>query len=128
MTYQNGGGAPLTGITVVDTLPAGLVAKSASDGGVISAGGSEVTWSPADLVAGGQGSFTLSATVTNADNQALVNSVTLSSNELPDETATATVTVATEILPVPIDQRWLWLLAAMMGVMVMVRGRYRFGL
>lgn len=128
VTYQNGGGAPLTGITVVDTLPAGLIAKSASDGGVISAGGSEVTWSPPDLAAGGQGSFTLSATVTNADNQTLVNSVTLGSNELPDETATASVTVATEVLPVPIDQRWLWLLATLMGAMVMVRGRYRFGL
>jgi hypothetical protein len=28
---------------------------------------------------------------------------------------------------VPIDGRWLWLLAMLMGALVLVRGRYRLG-
>ncbi len=128
VSYRNSGNAPLTGVTVIDTLPAGLEATAASGGGTISSDGATVTWSLADIAAGAQGSLTLDVTLKQAVGSEAINSVTLRSNELPDETATATLGTAKPVLPVPIDDRWLWLLAAMMGVMVMVRGRYRFGL
>ena len=129
VSYRNSGNGPLTGVTVVDTLPAGLEATTASDGGTISADGATVTWDLADIAAGTEGTLTVGVTVTQALNDEVVNSVTLSSNELPDETATATLGAsnAQPVLPVPIDQRWLWLLAMLMGAMVMARGRYRFG-
>ena len=128
VSYRNSGNAPLTGVTVVDTLPAGLEATAASGGGTISSDGATVTWSLADIAAGAEGSLTVDVTLTQAFGSEAINSVTLRSNELPDETATATLGTAKPVLPVPIDDRWLWLLAALMGAMVMVRGRYRFGL
>ncbi len=128
VSYRNSGNAPLTGVTVVDTLPAGLEATAASGGGTISSDGATVTWSLADIAAGAEGSLTVDVTVMQAFGSEAINSVTLRSNELPDETATATLGTAKPVLPVPIDDRWLWLLAALMGAMVMVRGRYRFGL
>jgi hypothetical protein len=128
VSYRNSGNAPLTGVTVVDTLPAGLEATAASGGGTISSDGATVTWSLADIAAGAEGSLTVDVTVMQAFGSEAINSVTLRSNELPDETATATLGTANPVLPVPIDDRWLWLLAALMGAMVMVRGRYRFGL
>ena len=85
----------------------------------------------ADIEAGAEGSLTVDVTLTQAFGSEAINSVTLRSNELPDETATATLGTAKPVLPVlpvPIDDRWLWLLAALMGAMVMLRGRYRFGL
>jgi uncharacterized repeat protein (TIGR01451 family) len=128
VSYRNSGNAPLTGVTVVDTLPAGLEATAASGGGTISSDGATVTWSLADIAADAEGSLTVDVTLTQAFGSEAINSVTLRSNELPDETATATLGTANPVLPVPIDDRWLWLLAALMGAMVMVRGRYRFGL
>ena len=130
VSYRNSGNGPLTGVTVVDTLPAGLEATTASDGGTISADGATVTWALADIAAGAEGTLSVDVNVTQALTDQVVNSVTLSSNELPDETATATLGAsnAQPVLPVPIDQRWLWLLAMLMGAMVMVLGRYRFGL
>jgi hypothetical protein len=128
VSYRNSGNAPLTGVTVIDTLPAGLEATAASGGGTISSDGATVTWSLADIAAGAEGSLTVEVNLKQAFGTEAINSVTLRSNELPDETATATLATAKPVLPVPIDDRWLWLLAALMGAMVMVRGRYRFGL
>ena len=128
VSYRNSGNAPLTAVTVIDTLPAGLEATAASGGGTISSDGATVTWSLADIAAGAQGSLTVDVTLKQAFGSEAINSVTLRSNEVPDETATATLGTAKPVLPVPIDDRWLWLLAALMGAMVMVRGRYRFEL
>ena len=130
LSYRNSGNASLTGVTVIDTLPAGLEATAASGGGTICSDGATVTWSLADIAAGAQGSLTVDVTLKQAFGSEAINSVTLRSNELPDETATATLGTAKPVLPVPIDDRWLWLwlLAALMGAMVMVRGRYRFEL
>ena len=127
VSYGNSGNGPLTGVTVVDTLPAGLEAMAASGGGVISTDGAEVTWVLADIAPGTEGTLTVDVTVTQTLTDEVVNSVTLSSNELPDETATATLGASNvkPVLPVPIDDRWLWLLAVLMGAMVVVRGRYR---
>ena len=127
VSYRNSGNAPLTGVTVVDTLPAGLEATAVSGGGTISSDGATVTWNLADIAAGADGSLTVDVTLKQAFGSEAINSVTLRSNELPDETATATLGTAKPVLPVPIDDRWLWLLAALMGVTVMLRGRHRFG-
>ena len=125
VSYGNSGNGPLTGVTVVDTLPAGLEATTVSDGGTISADGTTVTWALADIAAGTEGTLTLGVTVTQALTDEVVNSVTLSSNELPDETATATLgaSATKPVLPVPIDAGWLWLLAGLMAGWVLLRGR-----
>jgi len=125
VSYRNSGNGPLTGVTVVDTLPAGLQAMTASDSGTISADGATVTWSLTDITAGTEGTLMVDVTVTQALTDEVVNSVTLSSNELPDETATATLGAsnAQPVLPVPIDDRWLWLLAGLIAGWVLLRGR-----
>ena len=116
---------PLTGVTVVDTLPAGLEASAASDGGTIGADGATVTWSLADIAAGTEGTLTVDVIVTEVLDGEVVNNVILSSNELPDETATATLGASNvkPILPVPIGGGWLWLLAGLMAGWVLLRGR-----
>ena len=98
---------------------------TASDSGTISADGATVTWSLTDITAGTEGTLMVDVTVTQALTDEVVNSVTLSSNELPDETATATLGAsnAQPVLPVPIDDRWLWLLAGLIAGWVLLRGR-----
>ena len=81
----------------------------------------------ADIAAGAEGALRVDVAVRQGFAGEAINSVTLRSNELPDETATATLGTANPVLPVPINQRWLWLLAMLMGVTAMVRGRYRWG-
>ncbi len=127
VSYRNSGNTPLTGVTVVDTLPAGLEATAASDGGTVSADGGTVTWVLADIAAGAEGALTVDVTVTRFLGNQAINSVTLLSNELPEETTTATLGTTDLVVPVPIGQRWLWLLAMLMGALVLVRGRYRLG-
>lgn len=123
VSYQNIGNGDLTGIRLVDALPAGLSANSASDGGSLSGDGGQVEWSLSDLAAGAQGQVTLTAKVTQSTSGQLINRVTLSSNELPDESATATLGSEEAILPVPIDPRWLLMLMALMCALVIYRGR-----
>ena len=125
VSYRNSGNGPLTGVAVVDTLPAGLEATAASEGGTISTDGATVTWALADIAAGAEGTLTVDVTVTQALTDEVVNSVTLSSNELPDETATATLGASNvkPVLPVPIGGGWLWLLAGLMAGWVLLRGR-----
>ena len=125
VSYRNSGNGPLTGVAVVDTLPAGLEATAASEGGTISTDGATVTWALADIAAGAEGTLTVNVTVTQALTDEVVNSVTLSSNELPDETATATLGASNvkPVLPVPIGGGWLWLLAGLMAGWVLLRGR-----
>jgi uncharacterized repeat protein (TIGR01451 family) len=127
VSYRNSGNAPLTGVTVIDTLPAGLEATAASGGGTISADGATVAWNLTDIAAGAEGALTVDVTLRQVFANESINSVTLRSNELPDETATATLSTANPVQPVPIDGRWLWLLAMLMGALVLVRGRYRLG-
>ena len=84
-----------------------------------------MTWALADIAAGAEGTLTVDVTVTQALTDEVVNSVTLSSNELPDETATATLGASNvkPVLPVPIGGGWLWLLAGLMAGWVLLRGR-----
>ena len=125
VSYRNSGNGLLTGVTVADTLPAGLEATAASDGGTISTDGTTVTWALADIAAGEEGILTVDVTVTQTLTDEVVNRVTLSSNELPDETATATLgaSATKPVLPVPIDAGWLWLLSGLMAGWVLLRGR-----
>ena len=64
VSYRNSGNGLLTGVTVADTLPAGLEATAASDGGTISTDGTTVTWALADIAAGEEGILTVDVTVT----------------------------------------------------------------
>ena len=116
--FQNVGGAPLTGITLTDVLPDGLVAVSASDGGVVA--GDTVTWSLPDLPAGAEKVVTLVARVGSGANGELVNRVTLTSRERSAEAASATLAVGVDVVPVPVDMTWL---LAILSLLLLGLGR-----
>jgi uncharacterized repeat protein (TIGR01451 family) len=117
VSYQNGGHAALTAVTVVDTLPEGLQAIAASHGGKVSADGALVTWTLPDIGPGMAGAVTVDAQVSRIVTDVVTNVATLSSAELPDEQAAAALSISQPSVPVPIDQRWLWLMGALLGAL-----------
>ena len=116
--YQNTGGAPLTEVVLVDNLPLGLEAVSASDGGVISADGATVTWALADVPASTSRSVTVEVMVTAITVDEVTNTATLASRELPDQSATATLSLVQSATPVPIGRDWLLLLLALLTALM----------
>jgi len=116
--YQNTGGAPLTEVVLVDNLPLGLEAVSASDGGVISADGATVTWALADVPASTSRSVTVEMMVTAITVDEVTNTATLASRELPDQSATATLSLVQSATPVPIGRDWLLLLLALLTALM----------
>ena len=52
LTISNVGGQEATGVTITDTLPAGLLFQSASDGGTYNTATRQITWTLASLPAG----------------------------------------------------------------------------
>ena len=70
LTATNSGNAPLTGVTITDTIPAGLTYESSSPSGTES--GSTVTWDIGSLAVGGNATVTITleadaeGTVTNS--------------------------------------------------------------
>lgn len=76
--------------TIVDTIPAGLQFVSASDGGVFADGA--VTWSVADIAAGGSASVTVTVLVLDDAPNEVANTVTASA---PDPVFTGDVFTGT---------------------------------
>ena len=62
LRYENTGNASATGVTVVDTLPAGVTFQSASAGGVYSAPTHTVTWNIGTVASGTGGTLTTKVT------------------------------------------------------------------
>jgi uncharacterized repeat protein (TIGR01451 family) len=92
LTVSNAGPAPATGVTVTDTLPAGLTYVSNDCGAAFAA--PTLTWSVGNLAVGASATCHVTATVTQAG--PIVNVATATANE-GDPTpgnATGTITIA----------------------------------
>jgi hypothetical protein len=107
-------------VVLVDNLPLGLEAVSASDGGVISADGATVTWALADVPASTSRSVTVEVMVTAITVDEVTNTATLASRELPDQSATATLSLVQSAtpVPVPIGRDWLLVLLALLAALM----------
>ena len=95
LRYENTGNASATGITIVDTLPAGVTFQSASAGGVYSAIGHTVTWNPGVLASGNSGFLTV--TVQASAGLAIGTTITNTASVTCVEGATDAVTLAIKI-------------------------------
>lgn len=95
--YENTGNAAATGVTIIDTLPAGVVFQSASASGVYSAVARTVTWNIGAVASGTGGYLTLVAQAQTglATGTTITNRATASSAEGLSETAQVTTTVGT---------------------------------
>ncbi len=102
MTYQltvtNAGPSNATGVTVVDTLPAGVtfVSGTASQGTVTAAGG-VVTANLGNLAVGAQATVILSAAVGSSVRGTLLNEATVSGNETETILTNNTDEVSTQV-------------------------------
>jgi len=93
IAYENRGSAAATGVTITDTVPAGLTFVSATGGGAPA--GSDVVWALGDLPIGTTGEVEATFTVDPAiaDGTVLVNTATiadLAGNQASDLTEVAT--------------------------------------
>jgi uncharacterized repeat protein (TIGR01451 family) len=95
--YENSGNAPATGVRIDDSLPAGVIFTSASNGGIFNPTSRTVTWSIGALAPGAAGSVTLSVAVpgTMTSGTPIANSATVHSSEGFRETALSTTFVGT---------------------------------
>ena len=93
LTASNAGDAPLTGVTVTDTIPTGMSYVSSSPAGTES--GSTVTWDVGDLAVGAS----TSVSVTLQGDQ--VGSVTNTANASAAEGVSDSATLPIRILPAP---------------------------
>ena len=84
LSYTNNNQVPVTGVTITDTVPAGVNFMSATGGGVESAG--VVTWNIGTLNAGEAGSVSMIVQESSGVARTLTNYATISSNELPQTT------------------------------------------
>jgi uncharacterized repeat protein (TIGR01451 family) len=93
INFENRGSAHATGVTVTDTVPAGLTFVSATAGGAPSGG--NVVWNIGDLGIGGVGELEVTFTVAPAipDGSVLTNTVTMT--DALGNTASDTIPVAT---------------------------------
>jgi len=93
--FENTGNASATGVTIVDTLPAGVIFQSASSGGVYSASSHTVTWNPGTLAAGSGGFLTVAvqAGAGLAVGTPLVNTASITCTEGASGSATLTTTI-----------------------------------
>jgi uncharacterized repeat protein (TIGR01451 family) len=102
LLVSNDGPSDATGVTVVDTLPAGVtfVSSTTSQGTVAHVDGT-VTASLGDLAAGASATVTLTVDVSPSVRGVLLNEAEVSANEeetdLTDNTDTAQTTVAAEV-------------------------------
>jgi len=100
LAFANNGTDAAHGIGLTDTLPAGLGFLSASGGASFDSGTGTVSWSLADLAAGGSGSVTLLVLVaTNTAPGLLSDTATLTATNAAPVPATAMTTVSSPVLP-----------------------------
>ncbi len=98
ITVTNGGPSDATGVSVVDTLPAGMTYAS-SNPDICNAVGQTVTCDIGNISNGANASFTLTATIASsvAHNTPLTNSATVSSDQADPSTGDEDVTEQTTI-------------------------------
>ena len=82
LSVSNNGPSPATGVTVVDTLPAGVSYQSSSASqGTVSQSGNTVTANVGSLASGGSATVTIVVTVNPDTRGTLTNEATVSGNE-----------------------------------------------
>lgn len=102
LNVTNNGPAAATGVTVVDTLPAGVTFQSATPSqGTASEAGGVVTALLGSLASGSSATVSITVDVDSSTTSALSNSATVSGNEIDlvsaNDTATEPTDVTTEI-------------------------------
>jgi len=120
ITVSNQGNEAATGVVIADQLPPELqLLASDTTGAVIDQSRNEVSLSVGVLPEPG-GSATLSfraKVLAAAGGKTVINTAEVSCNELPTSLTTAATDVSQlEVLPVPIDNRWLLLMLALLLV------------
>ena len=93
LAYENTGNAAATNILLTDAVPGGMSFVSATGGGVENNGTVSWTDSSLDVGATGRVQLTLKVNESVADNEVIVNSATITSNEIPPVSAEASLTV-----------------------------------
>lgn len=73
VSVLNQGNVPSGEFTVLDRVPAGLTVESVGQGGVVSADGSEVTWTVTDLAPAASVDLTLTTRITDLTRRPFVN-------------------------------------------------------
>lgn len=96
LTFTNNGPSDATGVTVVDTLPAGVTFVSSMPGApTCTLAGSTLTCAMGGMTAGSTVTVTVNVTVNAGASGMLVNTATVSGNETDPDTANNTATAAT---------------------------------
>jgi uncharacterized repeat protein (TIGR01451 family) len=98
LAFINDGPSDATGVTVVDTLPAGVTFVSSVPGPpTCTAAGSTLTCDMGGLTAGSNGTVTINVTVDAGASGMLVNTATVSGSETDPNTANNTAQAATAV-------------------------------
>ena len=101
LTVTNHGPATAKGVSIVDTLPAGMVFVSATDGGTLA--GDEVTWRIGDIPPGASRTVHITVTINGALGEHITNTARAFTPDGPGSAVTAfdTDTIVTVVTDQP---------------------------
>ena len=104
LTATNNGPSNATGVTIVDTLPAGVTYDSTSGQSTASIAGSTLTLNVGNLTVGASSTSTVVVGVASTATGTITNTASVSGNQIDPNPANNTATVTTQIDPPIIEQ------------------------